>query len=219
MRTYIVKAGDSPASIASQDGHASCPKCARDLVLANPHKESVTFPNGFLSFKELRVGEELCLPDKWFEPRFDLLPPAYFASLPYADGVTPSPFGEMAPIILRDFRALDVAANKVCALAAMDDAAFAGGMAEAADAINAALQPPLASSNAPAVQYAQAGREALKWAVQCGQMFRMALDMHATTFPAKARVDVQNALTSALSNAQHAMKELYGSVQPPEVHS
>jgi hypothetical protein len=218
MRTYIVQIGDSPASIAARDDMAGCPKCARDLVLANPSKETVAYPNGFLSFKELRVGEQLCLPEKWFEPRFDLLPPAYFASLPYADGVTPSPFGEAAAGVLRDFRALDVAADKICVLATMDERAFASNMHDAADAINATLDPPLASSNVAAVEFAQAARGALKSAIQCGQMLQMSIDMNATEFPAKARADVQNALVLALKNAQFAMKELYATMQPP-VHS
>jgi hypothetical protein len=43
----------------------------------------------------------------------ELLPPAYYGSLPYADGVTPSPFGELAPIVLRDFFALDEADERL----------------------------------------------------------------------------------------------------------
>ena len=74
---------------------------------ANPHKETVSHSNGFVTFKNLSVGEELRLPEKWFGPRMDLLPPAYYGCLPYADGVTPSPFGELAPAVLRDFFALD----------------------------------------------------------------------------------------------------------------
>jgi hypothetical protein len=90
MKTYVVQPGDSPASIAAKPEMAGCPKCARDLVLiANPHKETVTFPNGFVTFKELHVGEVLNLPDKWFNGELDQMPPSYFAALPYADGVTP----------------------------------------------------------------------------------------------------------------------------------
>lgn len=87
MRTYVVQPGDSPAKIAIE--FAGCPKCARDLILANPHKAAVQFPNGFLSFRELHVGEKLTLPDKWFSGELDALPPEYFAALPYPDGVTP----------------------------------------------------------------------------------------------------------------------------------
>ena len=89
MREYVVQPGDSPASIAAQDAHAGCPKCSRDLIAANPHKATVTYPNGYVTFKELREGEKLNLPDKWWSKEFDELPPAYFASLPHPDGVTP----------------------------------------------------------------------------------------------------------------------------------
>jgi len=68
---------------------AGCPKCSRDLVLANPHKETVAHPNGFLTFKEMRAGEVLNLPDKWFDGTLDQMPVSYFASLPHADGITP----------------------------------------------------------------------------------------------------------------------------------
>jgi hypothetical protein len=54
----------------------------------NAHKETVTYPNGFTTFKTLRVGEKINLPDKWWSKEFDSLPPSYFAALPYADGVT-----------------------------------------------------------------------------------------------------------------------------------
>lgn len=201
MRTYTVKAGDSPGAIAAE--HAGCPKCSRDLTLVNEHKPTVTYPNGYVTFKSLQIGEQLRLPDKWFDPRFELLPPAYFASLPYADGVTPSPFGAAAPGILRDFRALDVAADKLTALANagshMDDEAFASDARNVAAAINAAYQPAL--GNASASQYVHAAQEALRWATQ-----------------AETRAEIQKALAGALGDAQLAMKELYSTTQPP-VHS
>jgi hypothetical protein len=81
---YIVQPGDSPARIAARQ--AGCPKCAIDLVVANPHKPAVRYPNGFVTFRELRVGERLALPDKWFSGALDRLPRAYFESLPSADG-------------------------------------------------------------------------------------------------------------------------------------
>jgi len=58
------------------------------LVSANPHKKSKTYPNGFLTFEDLRVGEVLNLPDIWFDDN-DQRPPEYFRSLPSPDGVTP----------------------------------------------------------------------------------------------------------------------------------
>jgi len=87
MRVYEVQQGDSPAKIAIQ--FAGCPKCAHDLVRANPHKPAMMHPNGFLTFQSLSPGEQLHLPEKWFNGELDALPPSYFASLPYADGVTP----------------------------------------------------------------------------------------------------------------------------------
>ena len=85
---YEVRAGDSPAKIAIQ--YAGCPKCAIDLVLANPHKPSVTYPNGFRTFQSLRAGERLRLPDKWFNGTLDAMPPSYFAALPHPSGVSGS---------------------------------------------------------------------------------------------------------------------------------
>lgn len=89
MRTYVVRAGDSPASIAAKSEHAGCPRCAKDLVDVNRHKASVTHPNGFRTFRDLRVGERLWLPEKWFNGELDRMPQAYFNSLPRHDGVTP----------------------------------------------------------------------------------------------------------------------------------
>jgi len=86
-RTYVVQPGDSPASIAAV--HAGCPKCAADLPAVNPHKAVVVHPNGYRTFLELRVGEKLILPEKWWSKEFDELPPSYFAALPHPDGVTP----------------------------------------------------------------------------------------------------------------------------------
>lgn len=90
MRTYVVQPGDSPASIATRDDMAGCPRCARDLIAANPHKCTRTLPNGYITFEELRVGETINLPDKWFDGTLDRMPPSYFASLPHPDGITPS---------------------------------------------------------------------------------------------------------------------------------
>ena len=96
MRQYVVKPGDSPASIAAKDEHAGCPRCAIDMAdqAVNPQKEIVTLPNGYRTFKELRVGETINLPDKWFDGRHDALPPSYFKALASPDGRT---FGVGAP--------------------------------------------------------------------------------------------------------------------------
>jgi LysM domain-containing protein len=90
VRVYTVQPGDTPASIAARDDMAGCPKCARDLVLVNPHRESVQHGNGYLAFRDpLVVGERLWLPDKWFDGTLDRLPPEYFASLPAGLGQLP----------------------------------------------------------------------------------------------------------------------------------
>jgi hypothetical protein len=59
------------------------------LSPGNAHKERVVHPNGFVTWKDLRVGERLELPEKWFSGELDQMPNSYFAALPYADGVTP----------------------------------------------------------------------------------------------------------------------------------
>jgi hypothetical protein len=89
VREYVVKYGDSPASIAAQDHHAGCPKCAKSLVDANPDLPTVTYPNGFKTFRELRVGQRLRLPEAWFDGTLDKQPQSYFNALPSANGVTP----------------------------------------------------------------------------------------------------------------------------------
>jgi hypothetical protein len=62
---HTVQRGQSPVDIAIE--YTGCPKCTRDLVLANPHKPYAVLPNGFITFRELRVGEVLNLPNKWFD--------------------------------------------------------------------------------------------------------------------------------------------------------
>jgi hypothetical protein len=129
MRVYEVRPGDSPAKIAIQ--HAGCPKCAIDLVRANPHKRMVMHPNGFMTFGSLRPGEQLYLPDKWFNGELDAMPPEYFAALPYADGVTPGRGAVHAPPgLFEPYGALgqtDVSEMSAAAQAAADALAAAAG--------------------------------------------------------------------------------------------
>ena len=86
MREYTVMGGDTPALIAAK--FAGCPRCAIDLVAENPEKEVDVKPNGYVTFKSLKWGDKLKLPDKWFTKEFDELPPSYFASLSHPDGKT-----------------------------------------------------------------------------------------------------------------------------------
>lgn len=73
---------------------AGCPKCAKDLVEANPHRASVRHANGYLSFVDLLVpGERLWIPEKWGDGTLDRLSKEYFANLP-AD---PTGLGQLPP--------------------------------------------------------------------------------------------------------------------------
>jgi hypothetical protein len=215
MRTYVVKAGDSPGSIAAN--FAGCPKCARDLPIANPSKPTITYPNGFTTFRTLDVGEVLNLPDKWFSKEFDELPPVYFQALPYADGVTPSTLGDRAAGVLGDYALLDSATAKVNALAAMDIASFSSAVGEAGSSIDAAVEEAYGSPNAQAAQYAQAVQSGTQWAWQRNQDLTAALtpgapiDAAATT---QARLDIQNALSTALGNAKLTLQSLYSNQAP-----
>ncbi len=65
MRQLVVRPGASALRIALH--YTGCPKCVRSLVIANPQKARFTYPNGFITFRELRVGEVLNLPDSWFD--------------------------------------------------------------------------------------------------------------------------------------------------------
>ena len=132
MREYVVKAGDSPASIAAQERHAGCPKCSRDLIDANPHKPSVTYPNGFITFRELRVGERLRLPEKWFNGELDRMPQSYFNALPYANGVTP---GVGAPQSAIDV----IGAAQAVADAVAADPDYCGSVGKAGSPVNKAV--------------------------------------------------------------------------------
>ncbi len=94
MRQYTVQAGDSPAKIAI--AFAGCPKCTADLIAANPHKQAVRYPNGFVTFKSLSVGERLHLPEKWFNGALDALPKEYFQNLPAVPDVSQTYLPQMA---------------------------------------------------------------------------------------------------------------------------
>lgn len=96
MHQYIVEPGDTPAKIAIR--FAGCPKCSKNLLESNAAKETVRYPNGYATFKSLRVGERLNLPDSWFNGEHDRLPPSYFKSLPYPDGVRVGVSGEQVGV-------------------------------------------------------------------------------------------------------------------------
>jgi hypothetical protein len=133
VREYVVKYGDSPASIAAQDHHAGCPKCAKTLIEANSHLPTVTYPNGFKTFRELHVGQRLRLPDAWFDGTLDAQPQSYFNSLPRHDGVTPG-VGQSHQ------SAVDViGAAQAVADAIATDPNFCASVAKAGSAVNTAV--------------------------------------------------------------------------------
>jgi hypothetical protein len=218
MRTYVVQPGDSPASIASRPDMAGCPKCSVDLIAANPQKPTVTLPNGFKTFRTLRAGETINLPDKWFDGTLDSRPQAYFAALAYADGVTPSTLGDYAAGVLGNFAALDAATAKVGAMASMDNQSFSNAVGDAGSAIDASIAEAYASGNPAAAQPAQATQQGTQWAWQRNQDLANALVMSggaATSNVTQARLDIQNALATALGNAKQALYALYQPVTGP----
>ena len=133
MREYVVKYGDSPASIAAQDHHAGCPKCAKTLIEANSHLPTVTYPNGFKTFLELHVGQRLLLPDAWFDGTLDAQPQSYFNSLPRHDGVTPG-VGQSHQSAVDVIGAAQAVASAIAA-----DPDYCASVAKAGSAVNKAV--------------------------------------------------------------------------------
>jgi hypothetical protein len=207
MQTYVVRAGDSPALIAAL--HAGCPKCAVDLVRANPHKPSVTMPNGFSTFRDLRAGEVLNLPDKWFNGQLEGLPPTYFAALPYADGVTRGSIGALG-----DYPELDAATSKVGALAAMNDLDFNAAVGDAGAAIDASVMEAYGSSNAAAAKLARDVQDGTHWAWQRNGDLTTAIQAGDPATISSVRLDIQNALSTALGNARLALGAYFGPSAP-----
>jgi hypothetical protein len=206
-RTYVVKEGDSPARIASRDDMAGCPKCSVDLVRANPQKPTVRHPNGFVTFRELGVGEVLNLPDSWFHPARESLPPTYYKILPHANGVTRGTLG--------DFPELDTAVTRVAELAAMDDAAFAQAVGDASSKIDAAVTEAYKSAHSPdAAAKAQAVKSSTSWAWQRNRDLAAAIAAGDKTAITRARLDIQNALATALGNARLAIVAHYPTTGP-----
>jgi len=211
MREYVVQAGDSPASIAAKDEMAGCPKCAIDLVRANPHKKPVVHPNGFASFESLRAGEKLRLPEKWFNGDLESRPRAYFAALPHYDGVTP---GVGAPNVLNDYAALDAAAARVGSLAALGDREFAAAVNSAADAVDASVREIGEAETVPTVYAAPYARDVRAATAQARQYNNMVLDSAIaagdTQEAFQARTEILKKLSGALGSARLALQSFYG---------
>jgi hypothetical protein len=214
VRTYVVRAGDSPGSIAAFE--AGCPKCARDLIAANPHKAARTFPNGYVTFESLQEGERLNLPDKWTSKEFDELPPAYFKALPHPDGVTPSTLGDAAAGVLGDFAYLDAATTRVSVLDTIDDNwQFIKAADAAAEAIDAATFEAVGTTSAASASFARDVRAATGVARQRIGDLSAALDAGDTAAAADARGDIRSALATALGSARLALQSFYGGAAPP----
>lgn len=213
MREHTVRPDDSPARIAIE--YAGCPKCARDLVIANPHRESVTYPNGFVTFKNLRAGEKLNLPDKWFDGSLDNRPKKYFAALPSADGRTPSSMGlAEAAGILADYSALDTAVSTITSLASMTPQSFSNAVDAACTLIDQSVREADGSQNPGIAAYAQAVHLSTNAARQANQTLVTALTNGDQAAIAKARADIQQNLTTALDAAKMALQAVYGGGTP-----
>lgn len=210
MRQYIVRPGDSPASIAAT--HAGCPKCSRDLLTVND-KPTVTYPNGFRTFRELREGEILNLPDKWFSEEFDVRPPAYFAALPYADGVTPSSLGDRAAGILGDYATFDSAIARAAATLTMDERSFNLAVEDVVSTLDQAVREADGSPNPGIAAYASAVHASTAWARQRNQELATALGAGDQAAASAARNEVQTALKTAVDSAQLALQAVYGAQQ------
>lgn len=214
MRLHEVRPGDSPASIAARDDMAGCPRCSRDLLASNSHKETVTLKNGYRTFKDLRVGEKLALPDKWFSGELDALPPSYFAALPHPDGVTPSRLGDLASGLLGDFAALDVASAKIGALSALPDPAFSDAVNDTAAAIDVAVvevDKGAGVSATPAAPYAQDAHRSASLARQRNAVLAAAIKVGDQPAAFQAHHDILRDFSDALASARLALKTFYGS--------
>lgn len=210
MRVYEVQPGDTPAGIAAQPNMAGCPKCARDLIAANPHKPSITLPNGFVTFKDLFIGERLNLPAKWFDGRLDDRPKSYFAALPHYDGVTPSSLGLAAAGILGDYTALDAASAAVDALGQLSDQEFAAAADAAGALISQAVSEATRSASPAAAGYAQDVAAGVYWAQKRALEMAAAIEAGDQSAAAGARPEIQNVLSTAMGSARLALQALYG---------
>lgn len=186
---------------------AGCPKCAVDLVLANPHKKTRRMPNGFLTFEDLREGETINLPDKWFDGTLDRMPKIYFTALPYPDGATSSSLGDAAAGVVAGYSGLDTASVQVGALAVRGDQEFHATADGVGSQILAAIQETgaLANNAAHGVEQARLRNIDLGAAIASGNQ--------QAAF--QARVATLETLSGALVEARHALDSFYGAASSP----
>lgn len=157
----------------------------------NLHKKAITRPNGFVTFRELRVGETLNLPDEWFHPAREKLPATYYKILPHHNGVTRGTLG--------DSPELDPAVTAVAQLAALDDTSFIKAVGDAGKKVDAAV------SGADAAK-AKLVRDATHWAWVRNRDLATAVAANDRAAVTRARLDIQNALSTALGNAHLAIQ-------------
>lgn len=208
MHTYEVRPGDSPASIAI--AHAGCPKCSHLLIAANSHKSSRTLPNGYKTFKELRVGEKLNLPHAWFDGSLDKKSRAYFDALPHPDGITRSHKDVSGALG-------DPMSDAVSALAQLDDHTFSYGVTPACLLIDQSVSAANGSSNPGIAAYASATHIGTNAARQRNQDLIRAMSAGDKAAASAARLDIQNDLLTAVASAQLAVNATGGA--PPDAGS
>jgi hypothetical protein len=215
MRTYVVQPGDTPAGIAARPDMAGCPKCSIDIIKSNPHKPTVVHPNGFVTFQDLREGEKLNLPDKWFDGSLDDRPRAYFAALPYHDGVTPSTLGDLASGVLGDYASLDAASAQIGALSAMGAQEFSDNVGATCDLLEASVREAYGNTSKPAAAGpAQDVHASTYWVRQRNQDLKAAIAAGDGS-DYQVRQSILQVLSSGLGSARLALKEFYGSTPTP----
>jgi hypothetical protein len=209
VRTYVVKENDSPASIAAQDSMAGCPKCSIELPRVNRSKPTTTHPNGYVTFKDLRVGETINLPDEWFHPARERLPPTYYKILPHPDGRTRGSLGD-APGELPD---LDAAVAAVARLAALGDVEFTQAVGDAGAKVDAAVRGAADATKAKVVT------DATRWAWNRNRDLAAAVAKSDRATVTRARLDIQNVLATALGNARLAIQSPASSAFPADLQA
>jgi hypothetical protein len=189
---------------------ASCPKCSIELPRVNAHKPTTVHPNGYVTFRDLRVGETINLPDEWFHPARENLPPTYYKILPHHNGVTRGTLGGT----LGDFPELDAAVTAVARLAALDDASFTQAVGDAGTKVDAAVKEAYGSKSADAATRAKSVADATRWSWNRNRDLAAAVRTSDRATITRARLDIQNALSTALGNARLAILAHYPSAAP-----
>lgn len=170
----------------------------------NPQKEAVVLSNGFRTFKSLTPGEVINLPDAWFHPAREKLPKTYYQILPHPDGVTRGTLGDA----LGDFPDLDAAVTAVAQLAALGDAAFTRAVGDAGAKVDAAVREAYRSTIPDAAAKARLVKDATHWVWLRNVDLAAAIAAGDRATIVKARLDIQNALATALGNARLAILAL-----------